>query len=970
MNNIQGRLLFYKQRSVIKLYLSFLCACFSASAICQQAYWQQQVNYKIDVSLDDKLHTLDGFEKIEYINNSPDTLRFIWFHLWPNAYKNDKTAFSDQLLENDDTKFYFSDKEERGYINRLDFKVDNVTAETEDHPQHIDIIKVILPFPLPPAQRILITTPFHVKLPGNFSRSGHEGQSYQVTQWYPKPAVYDKNGWHPMPYLDQGEFYSEFGNFEVNITVPENYVVAATGELQNQGEKQWLDARANFTWQPSKRKVKTKGGGIKTITEKFPPSSNDIKILTFKQENVHDFAWFADKRFIVNHDTCMLAPGKKVDVYAYYTIEEKDEWKNSTRFAKDALRTRSEWIGEYPFKVVSVVQGPESISGGMEYPTITILSPLPNEQLLDFTIAHEIGHNWFYAILGSNERKYPWMDEGFNTYYDNRYSEFKYGDKGEVNIVHKTVPIKSIERILFETKATLKQDQPINSSSDTLTLVNYELSAYYKTGAWLEYLATLLGTGTVDKAMQAYYNRWQFKHPQPGDFRKVMEETSGRNMDSLFSLLDQKGILPNQHRTGTRIHFIFAPGSKTSYINHPVKQLISFGPAIGGNSYDKFMIGGFITNYKLPPSRFNFLLVPLYATGSEKLVGLGHLGYSFYPDKGVQKIQAGLGGMFFSKRASKDSFNNNVFEEFYRVTPSLKLTFRNRRARSTFERTLEAKSFIIGEKDFDGFAIKSTDSLTYVTSSEKDKYYINQLSFTEVNYRKLYPYQYTIQLQQGEGFYRANFIGNYFFNYAKGGGVNLRFFAAKFGYLGDKNKYQFTTQRYQPKLLGVTGEEDYTYSDYFIGRTASYANDPEAVTTNRGVGTQQIMIRDGAFKLRLDQYDFLQGRSENWVAAINLNTTLPRIFPFELPLKIFLDLGTYSEAWQKGATTDKFLYVSGIQLSLFKDFINIYAPILYSKEFKDNLKSLPEQNTFLKRLTFSINVSNFDFRKFNRHLSF
>ncbi|MGZ8551583.1 MAG: M1 family metallopeptidase, partial [Chitinophagaceae bacterium] len=235
-----------------KLSVVLLLALSSQLAAFSQ-YWQQQVNYTIDVSLNDKEHTLNGFEKIEYINNSPDTLTFIWFHIWPNAYKNDKTAFSDQFLENGSTEFYFSGKEQKGYINRLDFKVNDITAKTEDHPQHIDILKLVLPTPLPPGQKTIITTPFHVQLPYNFSRGGHDGDSYQVTQWFPKPAVYDKNGWHPMPYLSQGEFYSEFGDFDVNITVPENYVVAATGELQNEEEKEWLKERATFTWEPIRR---------------------------------------------------------------------------------------------------------------------------------------------------------------------------------------------------------------------------------------------------------------------------------------------------------------------------------------------------------------------------------------------------------------------------------------------------------------------------------------------------------------------------------------------------------------------------------------------------------------------------------------------------------------------------------------------------------------------------------------------
>ncbi|HRO70392.1 MAG TPA: M1 family peptidase, partial [Chitinophagaceae bacterium] len=324
-----------------KLLAALVFPCILQNAFCQpENYWQQEVNYNITVSLNDREHTLTGFEKIEYTNHSPDTLHFIWFHIWPNAYKNDKTAFSDQLLENGNTDFYFSDKEEKGYINRLDFKVDDITAEMEDHPQHIDIIKLVLPSPLAPGKTIKITTPFHVKLPYNFSRGGHDGESYQVTQWYPKPAVYDQNGWHEMPYLDQGEFYSEFGNFDVTITVPDNYVVAATGVLQNEEEIEWLKKRASFEWEPVKKRIK-KGGTTKTIIQEFPVSSNGIKILRYKQDRVHDFAWFADKRFIVSQDTCQLPSGKVVEVYSYYTSAEKKYWEKSVGFAKDAIRPRS-----------------------------------------------------------------------------------------------------------------------------------------------------------------------------------------------------------------------------------------------------------------------------------------------------------------------------------------------------------------------------------------------------------------------------------------------------------------------------------------------------------------------------------------------------------------------------------------------------------------------------------------------------
>src|SRR3954470_6948148 len=228
----------------------------------QQNYWQQRVDYKINVSLDDKTKSLIGEETIHYTNNSPDTLYYITFHLWSNAYKNDKTAYSEQTVLQGNTAFYFSGEEQRGYINQLFFKVNDTAANTIVDSLNIDIIRLILPQPLAPKQTIVITTPFHEKLPYNFSRSGYEGETFQVAQWYPKPAVYDSKGWHPMPYLDQGEFYSEFGDFDVTITIPQNYTIAASGNLQNEDElerlktsgKQNPEQQSNYKlWQQSLR---------------------------------------------------------------------------------------------------------------------------------------------------------------------------------------------------------------------------------------------------------------------------------------------------------------------------------------------------------------------------------------------------------------------------------------------------------------------------------------------------------------------------------------------------------------------------------------------------------------------------------------------------------------------------------------------------------------------------------------------
>lgn len=932
-------------------------------------YWQQEVNFTIDVALNDKEHSLTGFEQLEYINNSPDTLHFIWFHLWPNAYKNDKTAFSDHMLENGSTKFYFSNKEDRGYINKLDFKVNGITAQLEDHPQHIDIAKLVLPTPLAPGQKITISTTFHVKLPYNFSRGGHDGQSYQATQWYPKPAVYDKEGWHPMPYLDQGEFYSEYGSYTVKITVPKNYVVAATGELQQADEKQWLKSRSNYTWEPIKQRIKTAGGQYKTTYQLFPDSEKDIKILTYKQDKVHDFAWFADKRFIVNTDTCQLPSGKTIDVYSYYTPAEKEGWQNSVAFTKSAIRHYSNLVGEYPYSVVSVVQGPESFGGGMEYPTITVLSPTATSRELDNTIAHEVGHNWFYGILGSNERAYPWMDEGINSFYENKYQQLK---------LHLNHSISSPEQGLLETMIAEKKDQPINTPAADFTEANYGLVAYHKTAKWMEWLEKELGPDAFRKAMQTYFSLWQFRHPQPADFKQVLETSTGKNLDSAFAFLGKKGNLPDVQKKGMAFQhpFSIAPNMISGKLNNK-RSVITALPAFGLNNYDKLMLGALITNLRFPPNKFQFLLTPLYGLNSKALNGIGFVNYSSYPKSVFRKIDIGVsaasfsGDRFIDASQSFISDEPNPFLRFTKWVPGIRLTLAEKKPRSSFNRYIQFKTYLINEDQLQFFrdtVIVGIDtSILSKYRTVNNNRVLNQFRFVVENNRVLYPYRGELKIEQGKDFVRTAFTGKYFFNYAKEGGLSLRVFAGKFIYTGAKTfSKQFATDRYHLNMTGANGYEDYTYSDYFFGR-----NEFE------GTASQQIMERDGAFKVRTDLLAEKVGRTDNWLFAANFSTTIPNsinplsILPVKIPLKLFFDIGTQANAWEDNAATDRFLFDAGLQIPIFKETVNIYIPVLYSNVYKDYFQStIAKKERFWKKISFSIDISNFSFRKIDRNLDF
>lgn len=212
------------------------------SKVLSQEYFQQEVNYKICVSLNDRLHELNAFETLEYINHSPDTLHFLYFHLWPNAYSSNNTPLAKQLFQLYGKQKLFNDTDLSGFIDSLDFRVNGKRVNWEFLPQQPDICKINLEFLLLPGDSIQISTPFRVKIPkGVTSRLGHIGQSYQISQWYPKPAVYNSEGWHAISYLDQGEFFSEFGSFDVYITLPANYIVGASGTLQTQSEIEMLD---------------------------------------------------------------------------------------------------------------------------------------------------------------------------------------------------------------------------------------------------------------------------------------------------------------------------------------------------------------------------------------------------------------------------------------------------------------------------------------------------------------------------------------------------------------------------------------------------------------------------------------------------------------------------------------------------------------------------------------------------------
>ena len=335
------------------------------------------------------------------------------------------------------------------------------------------------------------------------------------------------------------------------------------------------------------------------------------------------------------------------------------------------------------------------------------------------------------------------------------------------------------------------------------------------------------------------------------------------------------------------------------------------------------------------------------------------------------KIDIGISGSAFTVDRFTDIDNNKTFLGFSKVVPGIRLTLTKKDPRNSLNRYVQFTSFLINEdglRFYRDTVISGPDTTIfnkYRTTSENRT--LNQVQFVIENNRALYPYRGELKIEQGKDFIRTAFTGKYFFNYAKEGGLNVRLFAGKFFYSTSKTiSKQFATDRYHLNMTGANGYEDYTYSDYFIGR-----NEFE------GPPSQQIMERDGAFKVRTDLLAEKVGKTDDWLIAANFSTTIPSsinplsLLPVNIPLNLFFDIGTYAETWKQGAETDRFVFDAGIHIPLLKETVNIYVPLIYSNIYKDYIQStIEKKGRFWKKISFSIDISNFSFRKFDRNLDF
>nr|WP_294773538.1 M1 family metallopeptidase [uncultured Flavobacterium sp.] len=479
-------------------------------------YWQQKADYKMEVTLDVKAYNYKGNQELLYTNNSQDTLRRVYYHLYNNAFQpgsemdariqsiaDPDARMVDKIKKGNDEEINESrisklKPDEIGFLKISNFKQDGVSAQAKEVGT---ILEVDLAQPLLPGKSTLLSLDFHGQVPLQIRRSGRnnkEGVALSMAQWYPKIAEFDFEGWHADPYICR-EFHGVWGNFDVKITIDKNYVLGGSGYLQNPNEI---------------------GHGYQDegVTVTIPKKQKNLT-WHFIAPNVHDFTWAADKEYI--HDKLMTEEG--VMLHFLYKNNPKiiDTWKKAQPYTARILSYYNNLVGKYPYQQYSVIQGGD---GGMEYAMCTLV--LGEGELNGFVglIAHEFGHSWFQHVLANNESKHSWMDEGFTSFIEDSVMN-------ELAAKKSSNPYSGAYKSYIDL-ANSGKEQPLSTHADRFDFNKcYSTSSYSKGEVFLAQLIYLIGRENLTKTLQRYYNDFKFKHPTPNDIKRTAERVSGANLD-------------------------------------------------------------------------------------------------------------------------------------------------------------------------------------------------------------------------------------------------------------------------------------------------------------------------------------------------------------------------------------------------------------------------------------------------------
>ena len=479
-----------------------LISCTFLSAQNNFNYWQQHVDYTMEVSVDVETSSYKGTQQLIYTNNSPDDLSVVFYHLYFNAFQPG-SEMDVRSLTIADPDSRVGDRisklrpKDFGFLNVVDLRHNNVPVS---YNVAGTVLEVQLNTPIKSGDTAVFDMNFEGQIPPVIRRAGKDSEekvALSMAQWYPKMAEYDFEGWHADPYISR-EFHGVWGDFDVKLTIDKDYTVGGTGNLQNPDE--------------------IGHGYSEKLTSK---TKKDVLTWHFKAPNVHDFTWAADPNF--THDTLQVPDGPLLHFLYKSSLSKnyKKNWKNLQPIASGIIQHYSKTIGKYPYKQYSIIQGGD---GGMEYGMCTLITgERPFESLVGVT-AHEIGHTWFQFLLASNESKHPWLDEGFAEYTCTLI---------ENSLLGKEIsdPVRSSYNRYFRLALSGKE-QPMSTHADRfLYNRSYGTSTYSKGALVLAQLKYIIGEKNLNKTLKRYFEDWAFKHPTPNDFIRSAEKTSGLELE-------------------------------------------------------------------------------------------------------------------------------------------------------------------------------------------------------------------------------------------------------------------------------------------------------------------------------------------------------------------------------------------------------------------------------------------------------
>lgn len=955
--------------------------------------------YIISARLDPSSASLDATGRLAYIHPGDDTLRQMVFHIWANAFGIPLSAYGRQLLDFGKTDFYFTPAAKRVRYRELVFRTGGTIIPYRPWQDHPDVLLLDLAEPLAPGQRLELDFTFALELPGFHSRMGTDGEIWQMAHWFPKVARHDREGWHPTPYLEMGEFYQDFADYQITLTLPDSFTLVSTGQPSD-------DTGRAALREAHRRSMQGLPG--------MPALPGGTRTWMLEARWVPDFAWAASPAFLFRADTFQLADGRPVIGQVAHTTRRAGTWKSAGQALRQAILHYDRRVGPYPWPQASAVQGVRGFSGGMEYPMITFIDPRAAGQSLATVIAHEVGHNWFYGVLASNERREPWLDEGLNSYYDHLFDRDHPGGDG-----FEQIGIDPEDILLMDFAGWRGLPLPANGVRGLRSEIDYQLSAYTIPKRALLLLSEMVGESALDSAFQDYYRQWAFDHPTPSDMRASFEGSLGRDLGWFFEAMTGKPfsrdlklrrarrdgddyvvrvgnaipgplpwrlqqwsgdmmvasvwypgfsgrdttvrmpILPGVDRLSLLDTLVpdIRPGNNTLWLAPVFRRYrdwspgFAFGlrnarsprtyvlPLAGFNRHDGWQPGLALHNQKVHYQPSGYFLGLFYGVDSERWNHRVALYHDVYPGNGPARWRVALRSAafgFFSQASPERHFR------IHNVSPMLEWQSAEVKAFGVPLWTAGLYTWLLRHQHLDAESgLVAWQPWEQVLALRGKRRQPDALQPWEISMGLEYM-RYPDAFRDWQSFLKAEAEARYGFQFMKDRWFRMRAFAGFFPFNSRRDFGGVSNRQARGSFaLAWQGHNDYRYEEIFSARN-----------TDGTFLSRQVYMRDGGFKTALGPA-FGAGQSNDMLLAVNLWSGLP--IPYTAPLKVYADLGYWSDRTPLGrgaSFADQLWMDAGVKLSFWSERMEIFLPLWQNKPLNDLLRQ--QGGGWADRLSWSV----------------